>query len=105
MGVTLSRASLAGLPGPRFGYRCERTGSTSSKKSEVEDVSPNTQRRLFRNPGDQLPVPVSADIAASVRLCGENASAQLRQGSPAVRLALKQLDLVYVALHGAGRPG
>jgi hypothetical protein len=27
-------------------------------------VSPNTQRRLFRNPGDWLAVPVSADGAA-----------------------------------------
>jgi hypothetical protein len=56
-------------------------------------LSPNTRRRLFRDPGDQLSVPVSADMAAAVRLGGENASAQLRQASPAVRLALQQHSL------------
>jgi p-hydroxybenzoate 3-monooxygenase len=37
---------------------------------------------------------------ASVRLDGEGASAQLRQASPAVCLALEQLDLVHVASTG-----
>jgi hypothetical protein len=70
-------------------------GSVSLQSSlhKAHEVSRNTEMRPSRNPGDQLSVPVSADMAASVQLGGENASAQLRQAGPAERLALEQLDL------------